>query len=87
MPMNTLDVVRIELMNVVNAEKTGANIRRLIYKNGFTYKDIRKVMGFNTNQAIYKWMRGDSIPTIDNLVILADMFKCRLDDIIVVDRR
>lgn len=71
----------------VNAVETGKNIKRLIYKNNITYKEIQTRCMFGTTQAIYKWMRGDSIPSIDNLVILADMFKCRLDDIIVVDRR
>ena len=34
-------------------------------------------------QAIYRWQRGDALPSIDNLVILADLFGVQIDDIIV----
>ena len=44
----------------------------------------RSCCGFNTPQAIFKWMRGDAVPTIDNLIILADMFDIPIDKIIIV---
>ena len=36
-------------------------------------------------QAIYKWIHGTSMPTIDNLVILAAMLGVTLDEIVVVE--
>lgn len=51
-----------------------------------TVKELQEVFGFATPQAIYKWQHGTAMPTIDNLVILAAVFGCRIDDIIVVDR-
>ena len=44
---------------------------------------VRK--GKATPQAIYKWIHGTSMPTIDNLVILAAIFDVTMDDIVVVD--
>ena len=41
-------------------------------------------MGFNNPQAIYKWERGETLPTIDNLVILATNLNVRVDDILVL---
>ena len=43
-------------------------------------------MGFNTPNAVYRWFRGDAMPTLDNLVILAAIFGVLMDDIIIVDR-
>ena len=43
------------------------------------------VFGFATPQAIYKWIHGTSMPTIDNLIILAAMLDVTMDDIVVVD--
>lgn len=74
-------------MKMVDMEATGKNIKRLIKKNNLSYRDIQKACLFRTDKAIYKWMQGRSLPTIDNLVILADLFHCTMDDIIVVDRR
>jgi len=65
---------------------TGANIRALIKGKGLKVADVQTVFGFNTPQAIFKWMRGDAVPTIDNLIILADMFDVPIDKIIIVTR-
>ena len=63
--------------------KTGRNITRLRKINDLTIKDIQDAMGFNTPQAIYKWMRGEAIPTVDNLVILSELFNTAIDEILV----
>ena len=63
--------------------KTGKNIARLRKINNLTIKDIQDAMGFNTPQAIYKWMRGEAIPTVDNLVILSELFTATIDEILV----
>ena len=48
-------------------------------------KDLQDIFGFATPQAIYKWQKGAAMPTIDNLVVLAMVFRVKMDDIIVVD--
>ena len=67
----------------VDMVKTGKNIARLRKINNLTIKDIQDAMGFNTPQAIYKWMRGEAIPTVDNLVILSELFTATIDEILV----
>ena len=73
-------------MPTIDMIATGNNIKRLRKLNGLTIANMQDVFGFGTPQAIFKWMRGDSLPTIDNLVILADMFNVTIDDIIVIKR-
>ncbi|MBP3797328.1 MAG: helix-turn-helix transcriptional regulator [Ruminococcus sp.] len=62
-------------MPMVNMAATGANIKALIKANGLKVSDIQNKCGFNTPQSIFKWMRGDAMPSIDNLVILAYILK------------
>ena len=69
----------------VNTVATGQNINRLRTAAGMSVKDMQVVFGFATPQAIYKWIHGTAMPTIDNLVILAAMFGVTLDEIVVVD--
>ena len=57
----------------VDTVATGRNIDRLRVEAGLSVRDMQTVFGFATPQAIYKWIRGASLPTIDNLVILAAM--------------
>lgn len=64
--------------------RTGKNITRLRKNNNLKVQDIQKIFGFETPQAIYKWQRGDSLPSIDNLVMLAKIFNTTIDKIIII---
>ncbi|MDO5438541.1 MAG: helix-turn-helix transcriptional regulator [Erysipelotrichaceae bacterium] len=74
--MNT--VPRIDMID------TGANILALRKKNKMTVKDLQTALGFNNPQSIFKWQRGDALPSVDNLVILADLFNVTVSDILVI---
>lgn len=72
-------------MLMVNTKATGQNINNLRLAAGMTVKDMQEVFGFTTPQAIYKWIHGSSMPTIDNLVVLASIFNVTMDSIVIVD--
>lgn len=69
----------------INVIGTGENIYRLMWLNNLSVKDVQAAFGFTTPQAIYKWINGKNLPSLDNLVNLARIFKCKVDDILVVD--
>ena len=69
----------------INTVATGRNIDRLRIEAGMSVRDMQMVFGFTTPQAIYKWIHGTAMPTIDNMVILAAMFDVTVDEIIAVD--
>ena len=71
----------------INMAATGKNINTLRKRAGISVKQLQDVLGFNTPQAIYKWINGVSMPTIDNLVILAAVLGVTIDEIIVVDEQ
>lgn len=73
-------------MPTIDMVATGKNIERLRKNAGISVRDLQNVFGFGTPQAIYKWQHGTAMPTIDNLVVLADVLQVRIDDILVVDR-
>ena len=68
----------------IDMVRTGKNIETLRIKNGMSVKDIQKIFGFVTPQAIYKWQRGTSLPTVDNLVILSMVFQVSIEDILII---
>ena len=72
------------IIPMIDTVATGQNINRMRINAGMTVRDMQNVFGFATPQAIYKWIHGTAMPTIDNMVILAAMFGVTLDDIIVV---
>ena len=70
---------------MINTVATGQNINRMRIRAGMTVRDMQEAFGFATPQAIYKWIHGAAMPTIDNMVILAAMFDVTIDEIVAVD--
>ena len=70
-------------MTTIDMVATGANIKRIMKDKKVKVVDMQSIMGFNTPQAIYKWFRGDAMPTIDNMVLMASVLGIRIDDIII----
>ena len=69
----------------VNLIETGKNITRLMKINNIKVTELQEILGFEYPQAIYKWKRGECLPTIDNLIILASVFKTTIDKIIITN--
>ena len=70
-------------MPVIDMTATGMNITRLRINAGLTVRDLQAIFGFSTPQAIYKWQRGDAMPALDNIVVLAAVFGVTVDAILV----
>lgn len=70
---------------VINMDATGRNILALREQKGLTVKELQRLMGFRDPQAIYKWQRGESLPTIDNLVILSYILGEPIENILVIE--
>ncbi|WP_033151838.1 helix-turn-helix transcriptional regulator [Pseudobutyrivibrio ruminis] len=68
---------------VLNVIATGERIRELRMQKGLKIDDIREFMGFESCQAIYKWQKGDSLPTVENLFALSRLFDTSIDEILV----
>ena len=71
------------MLPVIDPARTGMNILSLRRRAGLSVRDLQRIFGFSSPQAIYKWQKGEALPTVDNLVILADALRVRIDDILV----
>lgn len=67
----------------IDTAATGKNIERLRESAGLSARQLQVFLGFTTPQAIYKWQRGETMPSIDNMAALAAVFGVGLDDIII----
>lgn len=67
---------------VIDPVETGARIRELRMMRHLTVREIREYLGLESEQAIYKWQRGESLPTIDNMYALSELFETTIDNIL-----
>lgn len=68
----------------INLVKTGERIAQLRKESGLTVRQITNALGL-IPQTYYKWVWGKSVPSVDNLIGLADLFGVKIDDIIVAE--
>ena len=68
---------------VIDLPATGANILRLRQTKGFSVRDLQQYFGFEEPQAIYKWQRGQSLPSVDNLYALSKLLDVPMNDILI----
>lgn len=69
----------------IQQKETGRQIKRLLSEHGYTVKDVQIVMGFENPQAVYKWISGKSLPSLDNFIILSRLLHTSIEDILVID--
>ncbi|MBQ1491510.1 MAG: helix-turn-helix transcriptional regulator [Blautia sp.] len=71
-------------MPVIDMKGTGRNIKEMMTLTGKSAKDIQDACGLTTRNAVYRWISGDAMPSIDNLVVIAFLFGTTMDQIIAV---
>ena len=73
------------MLPVIDLVKTGNNIKRLLMINNISVAKLQDILGFTSPQAIYKWFWGQSLPSVDNLVILSSILHVSIEDILVIE--
>ena len=48
-------------------------------------REIQGAFGFENPQAIYKWIAGKSLPSLDNFIILSRLLHTGIENILVID--
>ena len=71
------------LKPVLDLEATGTKIKTLMKQRGITPRQLQILLDFPYVQTVYNWYAGKNMPTIDNLVVLAQVLGVTMDDIVV----
>lgn len=69
----------------INVVATGARIKKLRKEKGIKVTELSEYMGFSEPQAVYKWQRGETLPSVDNLFALSRILETSIEDILVGD--
>ena len=71
---------------VIDVPATSKNLKSLRERRGITVSEIQNMFGMENPQSIYNWENPErkTLPCIDNLVLLAEIYKVALDEMIVI---
>ena len=67
---------------VIDLHSTGARINELRRERGITVDELRIYLGMNNPNSIYKWFRGEVLPTLENMYALSVILEVPIDEII-----
>ena len=67
---------------VIDPVATGACIRELRMERHISVADLKDMLELESVQAIYKWQRGECLPSVDNLYAISRLLGVPLDSII-----
>ncbi len=76
--------INLKTIPTINMEATGKRIQQLREEHGYNKTSIAKAVPVSV-QAVCKWEKGKSLPTIDNAVILTELFGVTLDELYVLN--
>ena len=67
---------------ILDLKETGKRIKDLREESKLSVEDVTRFLGDISAQSVYKWQRGESLPTVDNLYALSKLFNTPVDDIL-----
>ena len=68
---------------VIDMHATGTHIKELMDAHEVTVQDVQKAMGLAAPQAVYRWLKGSNMPSVDNLYALSRYLNTSMDDMII----
>lgn len=67
----------------LDAVLTRKEIGSAIKRSGYSIKELQGLLGLSCPQPIYRWIRGRTLPSIDNLYMLSRILGVHMEDLLV----
>jgi transcriptional regulator with XRE-family HTH domain len=67
----------------IDLNATGRTIEHLMKLRGLTVRDIQEALALAAPQAVYKWLRGKTLPSVDHLYALSILLQTPIDKMLV----
>ena len=72
---------------VIDIKRTGQLIKKIMKEKGLKVEDIQKFLQLGSRQGIYHWFEGKSLPTLDNMYALSELFHMPIDSLLCGNRK
>ena len=68
---------------VLDLAATGTKIKTLLELRGISPSELSEKLGLACVQTVYRWQRGETLPSPDNLVLLSSILHVPIDELLV----
>lgn len=70
---------------IIDMKLTGARIRQLVMEAGYDVKTIQRLLHLSCPQPVYRWFKGQVLPTVDHLLALSRLLGVHMEELLVCD--
>ena len=71
-------------MKKVDAKETGQRIRLFMMNRSISSDELAKRLNYSSRVTVNRWVRGDAVPSYENLVNMSDVLKCKPEELVVM---
>lgn len=71
---------------VIDLKATGNHMRHLCRKNKIKPSDIQRELRLSCVQTVYKWFKGDNVPSIENFYALSLLLGVSMEELLVLKK-
>ena len=68
----------------IDMKATGMKLKQEIKKSGYDVKFIQRNLQLSCPQAIYRWFKGQILPSINHLYMLSVILGVHMDELLVI---
>ena len=72
---------------VIDMKETGKNIKKLRSESGITVKEFTRYLGMENTNSVYRWFRGEAMPTLDHMYAISVLFGVSMNEIVICKKR
>ncbi len=69
---------------IIDIQKTGEHLKGLCKQHSISVSELQEVLHLKCPQSIYRWFKGETLPTVDHLIVLAHRMKLPVEELIVL---
>lgn len=78
---------RKNMYPTIDMKATGRRLRQIMEQRKISVMDVKQYLNLSSVQSIYRWFWGKSMPTIDHLYALSELFGLPIDELIIGSRK
>lgn len=67
----------------IDMELTGKALRERVARSGYSVGEIQKELHLSCPQPIYRWFKGQTLPSVNHLYMLSRILECHMEELLV----
>lgn len=67
----------------IDMKRTGEHLRKIVYQSGYSVKQIQEYLHLSCPQPIYRWFKGQILPSMDHMFMLSKLFCVYMEDLLM----